>query len=333
VRQINGGIDLSLFNRRMNFSFDAYVKNTCGMLVKAAIPITSGYEDTTTTYVNAGKVRNHGVEMTLNTVNIKGDLNWDTSITATYNKNKILDLNSNTPLYQNQYNNSYITIQKVGAPINSFYGYVTDGIFQTDKEVANHSLQVSGGTAAGDIRFKDLDNNGVIDENDRTIIGNPNPDWIFSMTNTLTYKNFDLSVFLQGISGNDIYNVNNITSEGMSSAHNQTTAVLNRWTGEGTSNSMPRAVYADPNQNCRVSDRFIEDGSYLRIKNVTLGYTFPQTLLEKINIQQLRINFSCENLLTISGYSGFDPEVAINGIDSSRYPLSRTFSFGLNINF
>ena len=182
VRQTNLGFDLSMLNRRVYFAVDAYIKNTCDMLVKAAIPITSGFEDTTTTFTNAGKVQNKGVEMTLNTVNFNDEFKWETSVTATYNKNKIVDLNSNTPLYQNQYNNSYLTIQKVGAPINAFYGYVTGGIFQTSDEVAKHAVQVQGGTAAGDIKFNDLNNDGVINENDRTIIGNPNPDWIFSMS-------------------------------------------------------------------------------------------------------------------------------------------------------
>jgi len=333
VRQTNVGVDLSMLNNRVNLSVDAYVKNTCDMLVKAALPITSGYEDVTTTYVNAGKVQNKGIEISLSTINLKGVLKWESAFNVSYNKNRIRNLNSDTPLYLNQYNNSYLTIQKIGSPINAFYGYVTDGIFQNQQEVNNHAVQVSGGTAPGDVRFKDLDNNGVIDQNDRTIIGNPNPTWIFATTQTLRYKSFDLSVFLQGVAGNDIYNVNNITSEGMSAAHNQTHRVVNRWTAEGTSSSMPRAIYGDPNQNCRASDRFIENGSYLRIKNITLGYTLPQNFLRKICIEQARINISCENLATITGYRGFDPEVDINGIDSSRYPLARTFSVGLNLNF
>ncbi|MBP1613511.1 MAG: Outer rane cobalamin receptor protein [Bacteroidetes bacterium] len=331
VAQANIGADLALFNLRVNLSLDAYMKNTSDMLVKASIPITSGYEDTTTTYTNAGKVRNKGFEASLRTLNLQGPLSWETIITATYNKNEIRDLNSETPMYTNQYNNSYLTMLKAGYPINVFYGYVTDGIFQNADEVAKHSTQV--GAEAGDIRFRDLNNDGVISDNDRTVIGNPNPNWFFSMNNRLTYKGFELSVFLQGVSGNDIYNVNNIDNEGMGSAYNQTTATLNRWTGEGTSNSMPRAVWADPNQNCRVSNRFVEDGSYLRIKNITLGYTLPKQWLEKIQLDNARVYFSCENVATITGYSGFDPEVDVNGIDSNRYPISRTYSVGVNFNF
>jgi len=152
------------------------------------------------------------------------------------------------------------------------------------------------------------------------------------MNNRISWKGLELSIYLQGVYGNKIYNANNIDNTGMAAALNQTTAVLSRWTGAGTSNSMPRAVYGDPNQNCRVSDRFIEDGSYLRIKNISLSYALPSDLLRKISIESLRIILSCENLATFTKYSGFDPEVALNGIDSSRYPIAKTFSLGLNIN-
>ncbi|MCI2081575.1 MAG: TonB-dependent receptor [Bacteroidales bacterium] len=333
VHQTNVGFDLSLFNYRVSLSADAYVKNTEQMLVKAAIPITSGYEDVTTTYTNAGRVSNRGVEMTLTTVNFRGSFNWETSLNVTYNRNRIEDLNSDTPLYLNQYNNSYLTIQKVGWPVNAFYGYVTDGIFQNAEEVSEHALQVSGGTAPGDIRFKDLDNNGVIDENDRTIIGDPNPDWIFAINNKLSWNGFDLCIFIQGVQGNQIYNVNDIVSAGMSAADNQVVKVLGRWQGEGTGNTVPRAVYADPNQNCRASDRFIEDGSYIRLKNISLGYSIPSSLLGKIRVNSVHLSFSMENMLTLSHYTGFDPEVGVDGIDSSRYPISRTASLGININF
>lgn len=331
VRQTNFGIDLGLFNSRINLSLDAYIKNTNDMLVKASIPITSGFEDTTTTYTNAGKVRNKGVEMTLRTINLQGPLSWETSVTATCNKNEILDLNSETPMYINQIGNSYVTMLKAGYPINVFYGYVTDGIFQNQKEVDMHATQV--GAAPGDIRFKDLNNDGVINDEDRTVLGNPNPNWFFSMSNNLSYRGFELSVFLQGVAGNKIYNANNIDNEGMSAAYNQTTAVLNRWTGEGTSYSMPRAVWGDPNQNSRVSNRFVENGSYLRLKNITLSYSFPKKWMQKIQIENTRLSFSCENVATLTGYSGFDPEVDVNGIDQGRYPISRTFSMGLNFNF
>lgn len=331
VAQTNIGFDASLFNSRVMFSFDAYLKETRDMLVKASIPITSGFEDTTTTYTNAGKVRNQGIEMSLHTINLTGELGWETNLTATYNKNKIKDLNSDVPYYINQINNSYVTMLAKDYPINVFYGYVTDGIFQNQSEVNTHAVQP--GAEPGDIRFRDLNNDGVINDSDRTVIGNPNPSWLFSMNNSLSYKGFELSVFLQGISGNKIYNANNIDNTGMAAAYNQTTDVLKRWQGEGTSNSMPRAVFGDPNQNTRVSDRFVENGSYLRLKNITLSYTFPKQWLQKAQIENARLSLSCENVATITGYSGFDPEVGINGIDQNRYPISRTFSLGLNFNF
>lgn len=331
VAQTNVGFDASLFGQRINLSLDTYIKDTRDMLVKASIPITSGFEDTSTTYTNAGKVRNTGFEFTLNTVNLRGPLGWETSVTYTYNKNKIKDLNSAVPYYINQINNSYVTMLANHFPINVFYGYVTDGVFQNAHEVEQHASQP--GAEPGDIRFKDLDNNGVINDNDRTVLGNPNPTHMFSMNNLLTWKGFELSIYLQGVAGNKIFNANKIDLTGMSAAYNQLTDVLGRWHGEGTSHTMPRAVYGDPNQNNRVSNRFVESGSYLRLKTITLAYNFPKQWLSALTIENARLTLSCENVATLTGYSGFDPEVGINGIDLSAYPISRTFNIGLNFNF
>ena len=331
VKQTNIGFDAALFNSRVNLSFDAYYKKTTDMLVKASIPITSGFEDTSTTYTNAGKVSNKGIELTLNTVNLKGALEWQTSVSYTYNKNKILSLNSSTPYYINQINNSYVTMLADNYPINVFYGYVTDGIFQTQEEVDNHAIQT--GAQPGDIRFKDLNNDGVINDEDRTVIGNPNPTHLFSMGNTLSWKGFELNIYLQGVAGNKIFNANKIDLTGMSAAYNQLDDVLSRWHGAGTSTTMPRAVYGDPNGNNRVSDRFVEPGSYLRLKTISLSYDFPKRWLKPLTMQSCRLTLSCENVATITGYSGLDPEVGINGIDLSTYPISRTFNIGLNVNF
>lgn len=331
VAQANIGFDAVLFDARAILSVDAYIKNTNDMLVKASIPITSGFEDTSTTYTNAGKVRNTGVEVTLHTVNLKGELGWESDLSYTYNKNKIKDLNSNVPYYINQINNSYVTMLQKDYPINVFYGYVTDGVFQNAQEVASHAIQP--GAEPGDIRFKDLNNDGVINDDDRTVIGNPNPTHLFSLGNNLTYKGFELSIYLQGVAGNKIFNANNIDLTGMSAAYNQSTDVLGRWTGEGSSTSMPRAVYGDPNQNNRVSDRFVENGSYLRLKTISLSYNLPKQWLKALTIEHARLMLSCENVATITGYSGFDPEVGINGIDLSTYPISRTFNIGFNFNF
>ncbi len=331
VAQANIGFDAVLLNSRAILSVDAYIKNTNDMLVKASIPITSGFEDTSTTYTNAGKVLNTGVEVTLHTVNLEGELGWESDFSYTYNKNKIKDLNSDVPYYINQINNSYVTMLQKDYPINVFYGYVTDGIFQNVQEVESHAIQP--GAEPGDIRYRDLNNDGVINDDDRTVIGNPNPTHLFSMGNSLSYKGFELSIYLQGVAGNKIFNANNIDLTGMSAAYNQTTDVLSRWTGEGTSNSMPRAVFGDPNQNNRISDRFVENGSYLRLKTISLAYNFPREWLKVLTIENARLTLSCENVATITGYSGFDPEVGINGIDLSTYPISRTFNIGLNFNF
>ena len=153
------------------------------------------------------------------------------------------------------------------------------------------------------------------------------------MNNTVAWNGIDLSIFVQGVQGNDIYNANRIYQEGMAVAQNQTTAVLGRWTGEGTSNTMPRTVFNDPNKNTRVSDRFVEDGSYIKFKNVTLGYTFPKRLVEKVKLNSARVYLSAQNLLTFTNYTGFDPEVPVNGIDLNVYPVTRTFSAGVNLIF
>ncbi len=331
IEQFNAGVDLSFFNSRINVSLDGYIKNTKQMLVKAAFPITTGFEDTFDTYTNAGKVRNIGWELSASSVNLTGELGWETDLNVTYNKNKIIDLNSDTPLWRNQFGGAYATMLAADYPINVFYGYVTDGIFQNMDEVKAHAVQP--GAEAGDIRFRDLNNDGIINENDRTVIGNPNPTWLFSMNNRLTYKGFELSIYLQGVAGNKIYNRTRSVMESMSAAYNQAASTANRWYGEGTSNSMPRAVWADPNGNNRISDRWVENGSYLRLKNVTLAYNFPDKWLKRINFENARILVSCENVATITGYKGLDPEVGIDGIDYSSFPPSRVFNIGLSVNF
>lgn len=334
VTQTNIGFDAALFDSRVMLTVDAYLKKTSDMLVKASIPITSGFEDTSTTYTNAGKVTNKGIEVSLHTINFKESQahpGWETSLSYTYNRNKIDDLNSSVPYYINQINNSYVTMLAKDYPINVFYGYVTDGIFQNQEEVKEHAVQT--GAEPGDIRFRDLNNDGVINEKDRTVIGNPNPAHLFSINNIVSWKGLELSVYLQGVAGNKIFNANNIDLTGMSAAYNQLTDVLGRWHGEGTSTSMPRAVYGDPNGNNRVSDRYVESGSYLRLKNISLSYNLPATWLRALSLSSARLIFSCENVATITGYSGFDPEVGVNGIDLSNYPISRTFNFGINLNF
>ncbi|MFN8135165.1 MAG: hypothetical protein U0Z17_08035 [Bacteroidales bacterium] len=234
--------------------------------------------------------------------------------------------------------NYNLALIQAGHPVNEFYGFITDGVFQTQTEVDNHAVQVPGNdpynrTSAGDIRFKDLNNDGVINDLDRAFTGNPNPTFIFAMNNSFTYKGFDLSLFIQGVAGNKILNANRIYTEAMSVAQNQTTETLNRWTGEGTSNEMPRAVFNDPNKNSRPSDRYVENGSYLRIKNLTLGYTLPAKLTEKAHLSSVRVYAAGLNLYTFTKYTGFDPEVGTSGIDYNVYPVTATYSVGINIGF
>jgi TonB-linked SusC/RagA family outer membrane protein len=338
VIQSNIGIDASMFNRRVNLTVDAYLKNTSKMLVPAEVPITSGYSSTIVPFINAGSMQNKGVEITVSTKNLTGKFLWNTDFNIAFNQNKITSLNSSTPLHVDSYGlNANLGIDQAGHPANEFYGYVKDGIFQTQKDVDNHSVQQAGttsynSTSPGDIRFVDLNNDGVIDANDQTFIGNPSPDFIYGLNNSFTYKEFDLGIFIQGVYGNKIFNANNIYQESMSTGENQIASTLQRWEGPGTSNIIPRAIYGDPNLNERISNRYIEDGSYLRIKNITIGYTFPKQVLQRLRFSSLRLYASCQNLYTFTHYSGFDPEVGVNGVDYSLYPVTRTISVGINVN-
>lgn len=339
VAQSNIGLDASFLNGRMDLTLDAYVKNTNDMLVPMSVPISTGYSDIVVPSINAGKVRNKGIELNITTENVKGPFEWNTSFNISYNKNQVVSLNDSVPLYTGSIGlNQNLSIQRNGFPVSSFYGFLTNGIFQSQKEIDDYAVQVPGAdpynrTSPGDIKFRDLNNDGRIDDADRTYIGNPSPLFIFALGNSFAWKGFDLNIFLQGVKDNDIFNANRIYQEGMSVAQNQTTAVLDRWTGTGTSNHFPRAVFNDPNKNSRVSDRFIEDGSYLRLKNVNFGYTLPAAFTTKARIQSARIYVSAQNLFTFTDYTGFDPEVPASGIDLNVYPVTRTISAGISLLF
>ncbi|MEO9145269.1 MAG: TonB-dependent receptor [Ginsengibacter sp.] len=338
VEQSNIGLDATLFQNRISFTIDAYLKNTSKMLVPMPVPISTGYSDIVVPYVNTGKVQNKGIEIAASSKNFIGKFKWNTSLNISFNKNKVVSLYQNTPMYIGSGIglNGTLATNTVGYPINAFYGYVMNGIFQNQKELDQASVQVPGAdpynrTSPGDVRFRDLNNDGVINDGDRSILGSPNPQFIYAVTNDFSYGGFDLSIFLQGVQGNDIFNANNVFQESMAVAQNQTQSVLSRWEGEGTSNIMPRAIFNDPNNNSRISSRFLEDGSYLRIKNVTFGYTLPNNLLSRYKVQRIRIYASAQNLLTFTKYSGFDPEVPYNGVDYNVYPVTRVLSLGLNI--
>lgn len=330
IKSTNLGFDATFLKQRINLTVDAYIKNTTGMLVPYTLPISTGY--TISPPINAGKVQNKGIEFTVNSKNLIGAFSWNTNFNISFNSNKIQSLDQNSQLFPQGSSiglNGYLAVNEVGHPINSFYGYVTQGIFQTPYDVLAHASQP--GAAPGDLRFKDLNGDGVINDQDRTIIGNPNPKFIYAMNNTFSYKHVDLSIALQGTYGNDIFNANNLTLESMSGANNQITAVLGRWEGPGTSNTIPRAVFGDPNGNSQSSDRYIEDGSYLRIRNVTLGYTLPKLWAQRIKFSSARIYASAENLYTFTKYTGVDPEVGVTGIDNSVYPVTRTISLGIDL--
>ena len=336
--QYNAGVDLDLFNNRISVIFDAYIKNTNDMLVPMSVPVTSGYSDVYTPSINAGKMQNKGFEVAVTSRNLVGDFNWTTDAVFSYNHNNVEKLNSNNYITgENLGLTELVGVIQAGYPVNVFYGYVTDGIFQNQAEVDAHAVQSAGtnstnGTAPGDIRFKDLNNDGVINDKDRTYLGNPNPKFSFSLNNTFSYKNWDLSIFIQGVYGNKIFNATRVYTEAMSIITNQSTAVLDRWHGEGTSTSIPRAIFGDPNRNNRVSDRYLEDGSYVKLKNINLSYRLPEGTFGNA-VRSAKVYLSAQNLITITNYSGFDPEVGVAGMDNGTYPVTRIVSLGLNVNF
>jgi TonB-linked SusC/RagA family outer membrane protein len=338
-RQANIGFDASMFKSRIELTVDAYIKNTDNMLVPMSVPVSTGYSDVYVPYINAGEMENKGIEFTIDSRNLVGDFSWNTSFNFSYNQNLVKSLNDTVPMTSGSIGLNYnLALIQAGQPVNEFYGFIIEGIFQTQEDVDNHAVQVPGNdpynrTSAGDIRFKDLNNDGVINDLDRAFTGNPNPSFIFALNNSFNYKGFDLNIFLQGVAGNKIFNANRLYTEAMSVAQNQTTETLDRWTGEGTSNSMPRAVFNDPNKNTRPSDRYVEDGSYLRIKNVTLGYTLPTKWIEKAHFSSIRVYASGLNIYTFTKYTGFDPEVGTSGIDNNVYPVTATYSFGINLGF
>ncbi|SFU56353.1 TonB-linked outer membrane protein, SusC/RagA family [Pustulibacterium marinum] len=339
-KQWNAGMDLSLWNHKIALTVDAYLKRTEDMLVPQTVPVTSGYSDVYVPYINAGSIENKGIEIMLSTRTMEHEkFQWNTDVVFAFNDNQVIDINSDTPLTTGSIGLNYSLARiQPGYPINVFYGFVQDGIFQNQQEVTEHAVQIPGtnpatSTAPGDIRFKDLNSDGIINDQDRTFIGNPNPDITFSLNNNFSIGNFDISIFFQGVYGNDIFNANRLYLENMSVTTNQSRAVLHRWQGPGTSNSMPRAVFGDPNQNTRPSTRYIEDGSYIRLKNVNLSYNVPTELFKKPFFSSLKLYASAQNLWTLTNYSGFDPEVNTDGIDNNIYPVTQSFTFGATLGF
>ncbi len=331
------GFDIGLYKNRLTFTFDAYDKKTEDLLLGQPLVASSGF---TSIQANIGSLRNQGLEFGLTGVIFdKKDFSWTSSINLAFNRNKILAISGNP------FASGFASWVAPGGKLGDFRGYRVAGIFQNAAEIAAAPIQTVTAspltsTAPGDVRFKDLNGDGRITSDDQEIIGNGTPTYFGGFTNNFTYKNFDLSTFFQFIGGNKIYNNTRAFSEGMNSIFGQTTAVLNRWTTTNPSTTMPRAVYQDPNINRRTSDRFLEDGSFIRMKNISLGYTFTPKVLSKLKVSNLKLYLAAQNLFTITKYSGLDPEVSTfsdtntaPGTDFLTFPQSKTYTFGLNLTF
>lgn len=318
--QTNIGFDLTSLNARLILTFDAYLKKTKDVLLlvnlSKTLPIT-------TIMTNAGKIENKGIEFNIHSINFDKEFKWSTDLNMSFNKNKVTQLDYTTVYYFGRIegNSQEVSIVREGYALGTYWGYISDGV---DPET-------------GDIMYRDLNGNGEVNEpGDRTMIGSGQPDFIFGLSNSFSWKRIDLSVFFQGSVGNEIFNSTRIDLEGMFDSKNQSTAVLNRWTPENTITDIPRPVWQNT-ENVNNSTRFVEDGTYVRLKSATLSYR----LLENYkSIKLLSLYVTGENLITLTDYKGFDPEVnafgnsAVElGIDYGTYPQARSIIFGLNVQF
>lgn len=308
--QTGVGFDLSMFDNRVSLNGDVYYNKTTDLLLDRPLPPSTGFTSITT---NIGSLENKGLELVLNTENLKGKFKWNTSVNFSVNRNKVLELYEGQPIDDQGRGGNRV---EVGQPIGIFYGYRCLGVDPT----------------TGNLVYDDLDGDKVITANDRTKIGDPNPDFIAGITNTFNYGNIDLSVFLHSIYGNDVFNGTLIYLESGVGEDNQTVNMVNRWKQPGDITNYPKAG------DTFKSSRFIENGSFLRIKNVSLGYNLPKDIAKKIKIKSARIYVTGQNLYTFTPYSGMDPEVnyystdnIVMGTDFFTYPQSRTFLFGINI--
>jgi TonB-dependent starch-binding outer membrane protein SusC len=335
--QLNIGFDGSMFKNRLGFAIDLYQRRSIDLILDVPPPFVSGtYESVP---FNTGIMQNRGVDITINgSILSNRSFKWNANAVVSAYKNKVssLGLASTIDRPFTRITGGSLRTQQ-GSPAGFFYGFVTEGIFQSYAEIAKHAVQTPGSdpissTAPGDIKFKDLNGDGVINDKDRTNIGNANPTFTYGFTNNVSYKNFDLSVFIQGSQGNKVLNFSRWYTEGGVSNGNYSNAVLARWTAPGTSNSMPRMALNDPNGNNRVSDRFVEDASYMRIKNVRLSYALPARWANYIGMKKTLVYVSAQNLATFTNYSGMDPEVG-GGVDIGFYPQSRTILAGITIDF
>lgn len=334
--QLDLGLDFGFFNNALTFTADYYKKTTNGMLMTMNIP---SYVGESKPIGNVGKMENSGLEMEISYKFNVADWNFRVAGNATYLKNKLIEYGNDSGWANLDAFQGAGTISRAqnGKPFPYFYGYKTAGIFQNYDEI-NAYTNAEGGliqpnAVPGDVRFVDVDGNGVITEDDRTDIGKGMPDWTFGFNFNASWKNFDFSMMWQGTAGNDIFDATRRTDI---SASNLPSWMLERWTGEGTSNRVPHFVLGD-NVNWQSSDLYVYNGSYLRLKNIQLGYTLPQSITSKAFISSLRVYVAAENLLTFTQYHGFDPEISSGGtslgIDYGVYPQARVFTVGLNLNF
>lgn len=318
--QTNIGVDFTAFNSRLTVAMDYYYKNTKDMLMN--VPLKGTGQAAEEIARNEGEMTNKGFEFSVSSRNMVGVFNWTTDFNISFNRNKLTKL-SLAKIYTDAKVNDNVPTpvvrNEVGRPLSGFYGYISDGV---DPETGN-------------LIYRDLNGDGRISSTDRTYIGDPNPDFTFGMTNSFAWKDLSLSIFLQGSYGNDIYNASRLETEGMYDGKNQSTRVLNRWKIPGQLTNIPKANY-----NIENSTYFVEDGSYLRVKDITLSYNIRGHILNKLGVTRLQPYFTATNLLTWTSYKGMDPEVnqfgnsgAVQGVDFGTYPHSRSFVFGVNIEF
>ncbi len=336
--QTDIAVDFGLFNNKMTGTIDYYIKNTNGLLEIIPIP---GHVGNDAPWANVGSVQNKGVELSLNWRQVVNDFSYSFGVNGAYNKNTMTHIGNEEKVLVGA---SWavagpVTRTKEGLPIAYFYGYKTDGLFQNQADVFQHIGRtgelLQPNAKPGDVRFVDVNKDGKLSDDDRTRIGNPTPDITYGFNGSANYKGIDVMLLVIGSYGNDVFNG---TQRQDLQYTNRTTSILDRWTGEGTSNEIPRYTWSDVNNNYRVSDLYIEDASYMRIKNVQLGYNLPQNFLSKIKAEKWRIYISAENLITLTDYSGADPEIgAISsfdiGIDRGVYPQARTYRLGTSITF
>jgi TonB-dependent starch-binding outer membrane protein SusC len=348
----NAGIDASFLKGRIDMNIDVYKKTTTDMLMFLTGPRLIGvgdvWDDLKAPIGNIGQMSNTGIDITLNTTNIKTkDFSWKTTAIFSHFKNKLDKMAASTAGLTGklQYDTYSVTFTKPGYAVGSFYGLVADGLFRTDADLDNHTPQFGykkdiKETWYGDVRFKDVDGDKDVDAEDITFIGSPLPKFTYGLTNNFQYKDFDLSVFIQGSQGAKIFNFMRWGLEKMDNAYyNQLTSVMDRYTAANPNGKLPRFT-KDNTNNTYMSDRYVEDGSYLRIQNISLGYRLPKSLIDKVKVSNARVYVSVQNLKTFTDYSGYDPEIGafnnsikLMNVDAGHYPNPRTFTIGANVEF